>query len=130
MTPHSKVLTVSVCLSVCLSLPLTHTHTCTFIYTHSSWLAQILNSEVLFLCLQDQDVTACLSGSKWTPHEPALRAPGLRAAPPAFTGEVGRKQPRFPLSLGREVVTAGVEGLLRCQCVYLGAGYLGTLKLN
>ena len=33
-------------------------------------------------------------------------------------------------ALGREVVTAGVEGLLRCQCVYLGAGYLGTLKLN
>ena len=44
------------------------------------------------------------------PREPPLRAPGLRAAPPACTGKVGREQPRFPLSLGCEVGTAGRGG--------------------
>lgn len=51
---------VSVWLSVCLS----HTHTCTFIHTHSSWLAHILNPELL---LRHQEVAAYLSGSKWNP---------------------------------------------------------------
>lgn len=73
LNPHSDGSSQSV--SVWLSLPLSLTHTCTFIYTHSSWLAQILNPELLFLHLQDQEVTAYLSGSKWNPPRASALCP-------------------------------------------------------
>ena len=122
LNPHSdgSSQSVSVCLSVSPSYTHAHLH---IIYTHSSCLAQILNSELLFVCLQDQDVTACLSDSRWNPPRAAASRSWTQGCAPSVHRESGQGATKVPVILGvRGRDCRAWRGLLRHQCVYLGAG--------